>query len=98
VHEYEWFLLSKVKQIAEDFLSKFPSAFSADFEANKRSLSELAIIHNRALRNQIAGAITKMVVGRSPEKSELVTKIGEVSSETMDSETESAEPVAQEAQ
>ena len=68
---YEWFSLSKVKKIAEDFLAKYPTMFSANFEANKKSLDQLAVIPNRALRNQIAGAITKRVAAMAPEKSDI---------------------------
>lgn len=60
VRKYEWFNLSKVKKIAEEFLAKHPGMFSTDFEANKKTLDQIAIIRNRALRNQIAGAITAM--------------------------------------
>jgi ribosomal protein S17E len=95
---YEWFSLSKVKKIAEDFLAKYPTMFSANFEANKKSLDQLAVIPNRALRNQIAGAITKRVAAMAPEKSEsdgvlddAVVERAPVASET------STEPVAQEA-
>ncbi|MGA2875142.1 MAG: 30S ribosomal protein S17e [Nitrososphaerales archaeon] len=59
-----------MKKIAEDFLAKYPTMFSANFEANKKSLDQLAVIPNRALRNQIAGAITKRVAAMAPEKSE----------------------------
>lgn len=52
--------MSKVKKLAEEFLAKHPSMFSTDFEANKKALDQIAIIRNRALRNQIAGAITAM--------------------------------------
>ena len=98
VQKYEWFSLSKVKKIAEDFLAKYPAMFSANFEANKKSLDQLAVIPNRALRNQIAGAITKRVAAMAPEKSEsdvalddAVVEHAPVASET------STEPVAQEA-
>ena len=52
--------MSKVKKLAEEFLAKHPSMFSTDFEANKKALDQIAVIRNRALRNQIAGAITAM--------------------------------------
>lgn len=69
VQSYEWLSLSKVKKIAEEFLAKYPTLFTADFDANKKALDQLAIIPNRALRNQIAGAITKKVAAESDEKS-----------------------------
>jgi ribosomal protein S17E len=99
VQKYEWFSLSKVKKIAEDFLAKFPASFSADFEANKRSLDQLAVIRNRALRNQIAGAITKMIAGVEPEKTETDVELDDVVASPPPQATGSSsnEPVAQEA-
>ena len=85
----EWFHLSKVKKIAEEFLAKYPALFTADFEANKKAIDKLAIIPNRALRNQIAGAITKKVAGESPEKGESSSTVEESSFE----ETSSASAV-----
>ena len=41
--------------------------FSADFEANKKALDQVAVIRNRALRNQIAGAISAMASELLPE-------------------------------
>lgn len=41
--------------------------FSADFEANKKALDQVAVIRNRALRNQIAGAISAMASELVPE-------------------------------
>ena len=52
--------MNKIKKLAEDFLAKYPTMFSADFEANKKGVDQIAVIHNRTLRNQIAGAITVM--------------------------------------
>ena len=62
--------MSKVKKIAEEFLAKHPGMFSTDFEANKKALDQLAIIRNRALRNQIAGAITALAADVTAEKVE----------------------------
>jgi small subunit ribosomal protein S17e len=59
--------LSKVKKLAEELLAKYPTMFSADFESNKKALDQVAIIRNRALRNQIAGAIAAMASELAPE-------------------------------
>lgn len=61
--------MSKVKKLAEEFLAKHPEIFSTDFEVNKKALDQIAIIRNRALRNQIAGAITAMAGDVSAEES-----------------------------
>jgi small subunit ribosomal protein S17e len=99
VQNYEWFSLSKVKKIAEDFLAKHPTLFSADFEANKKALDRLAVIPNRALRNQIAGAITKKMASEGPEKSESDAAMDESADEQSPQTTEApTETVAQETQ
>ena len=63
--------MSKVKKLAEEFLAKHPGVFTTDFEANKKALDQLAIIRNRALRNQIAGAITAMAGDLAAESAEV---------------------------
>ena len=68
MRKYEWFLLSKVKKLAEEFLAIYPTMCSSDFEANKKALDQIAVIRNRALRNQIAGAIAAMASELTSEK------------------------------
>jgi small subunit ribosomal protein S17e len=85
--------LNKVRKTAEDLLAKYPSMFSTNFEANKKALEKVALIRNRALRNQIAGAISSMVSERAPvtQKAEEGTDLGDlIASE----EASTDEPVA----
>jgi ribosomal protein S17E len=58
--------LNKVRKTAEELLAKYPTLFSTSFEINKKALEKVALIRNRALRNQIAGAITSMVSENAP--------------------------------
>jgi small subunit ribosomal protein S17e len=48
-------------------MSRHPEAFSSDFEKNKKSLEELALIPSKQLRNEIAGYIAKMQEDASEE-------------------------------
>ena len=41
-------------------MRKHPEAFGSDFEANKKSLEDLALIPSKQLRNRIAGYIAKI--------------------------------------
>jgi small subunit ribosomal protein S17e len=59
--------LNKVRKLAEDLLAKYPSLFSTNFETNKKALDKVAIIRNRALRNQLAGAISSLVSEQAPQ-------------------------------
>jgi small subunit ribosomal protein S17e len=63
-------LLNKVRRLAEDLVNRYPTLFSADFEKNKKALSDVSVIHARALRNQLAGAITKLMRERLPATTE----------------------------
>ncbi len=80
--------MNKVRKTAEDLLAKYPTYFSSNFEANKKALEQVAIIRNRALRNQIAGAITSLVSEITPAKSdssvELEQMLSTSSAEAMD--------------
>jgi small subunit ribosomal protein S17e len=104
--------LNKVRKVAGDLLAKYPTLFSTNFEANKKAVDQVAIIRNRALRNQIAGAITSLASEALPTKREEPgIEIGEavsspapnVTSSTSDessrdsSSSASAEAVSQEA-
>jgi len=70
--------LNKVRKLAEDLLAKYPTLFSTNFDANKKALETVAIIRNRALRNQIAGAITSMAAELVPPKPESGMDLEEV--------------------
>jgi len=57
-----------VKRIALELLSKYADRFSADFEHNKRVLNEIANVHSKQFRNELAGYITKLVKrSKAPE-------------------------------
>jgi len=51
--------LDRTRRLSEEILERHPEAFGSDFEANKKSLEELALIPSKQLRNRIAGYITK---------------------------------------
>lgn len=49
-----------IKKIAKEFLEKYPDRFTADYEANKKLIAELADIPSKKLKNQIVGYISRM--------------------------------------
>ena len=79
---------------------KYPTLFSTNFEANKKALEQVAIIRNRALRNQIAGAITSLAAEMVPPKPESTVELEDVMSASVGSAVDqtSATEVSQEAQ
>ena len=68
-----------MRKLAGELLAKYPNLFSHDFEANKKALEQVVIVRNRALRNQLAGAITSLATESAPPPSEtLERQIGEI--------------------
>lgn len=68
--------MNKVRKLAEELLTKYPTMFSTNFEANKKALEKVAVIRNRALRNQIAGAISSMFSERNPAAKQEIEEAG----------------------
>lgn len=48
-----------VKDLAEELMEKYPSAFGHDFEHNKSVVSKLTNVESKSVRNKIAGFITR---------------------------------------
>tara|TARA_B100001971_G_C17700347_1_gene291378 strand:- start:70 stop:279 length:210 start_codon:yes stop_codon:yes gene_type:complete len=42
-------------------LENFPDKFSTDFDKNKESLSEVAIVRSKQLRNELAGYLARTI-------------------------------------
>ena len=50
-----------MKSVAQKLLVAYPDKYSADFEANKRSLDTMGITDEKFTRNKIAGYIVRLV-------------------------------------
>lgn len=50
-----------IKRVAIDLVSKYPKAFSNDFENNKTMVGNLTDVSSVTMRNRIAGYITRYV-------------------------------------
>ncbi|QLG62730.1 30S ribosomal protein S17e [Halorarum salinum] len=48
-----------VKQLATMLLEEYPQSFNRDFETNKESVTALTNVESKAVRNRIAGYITR---------------------------------------
>ena len=51
--------MDKTRRLSEQIVLRHPEAFSSDYEKNKKSLQELALIPSKQLRNHIASYIAK---------------------------------------
>ena len=50
----------QVKRIARELLDKYPSKFSANFEANKQLVNQYTNISSTKLRNRVAGYTARL--------------------------------------
>jgi len=51
--------LDRTRRLSEELLQRHPEAFGTDFEQNKKTLEDMALIPSKQLRNRIAGYISK---------------------------------------
>ena len=90
--------MNRIRKLAEEILAKYPTMFSTDFEANKKALDQVAVIRNRALRNQIAGAIAVKVAETQPKSATIaVTEGAEVEVQAQTANDSAPEKVSNEA-
>jgi small subunit ribosomal protein S17e len=81
--------MNRIKRISTELLEKFPEKFSLDFDANKRVISEVAVIRSKVLRNELAGYITAHLRKQAAqEKASMVSAVGESEEEEEEEETE----------
>lgn len=59
--------MNKTRKLAEDLVNKHSALFTTEFSSNKEAVDRVLVIRNRALRNQIAGAITVIMKERLPK-------------------------------
>ncbi len=48
-----------IKRVAIELVERFPERFTADFEHNKKVTGELADFQGKAMRNRVAGYVTR---------------------------------------
>lgn len=48
-----------IKRVAIELVERFPDRFTADFDHNKKAVSELADFQGKTLRNRVAGYVTR---------------------------------------
>jgi small subunit ribosomal protein S17e len=57
-----------IKSLAEELLREYPNEFAADFETNKLKIAQLTNIEGKALRNRVAGYVTRRLKIASKKK------------------------------
>ena len=72
-----------VKRTARDLMTRYPDRFTADFEANKKAITEFFPPDTKRLRNRVAGYATRLrIVEEARKNLETATEVtGETGSE-----------------
>ena len=80
--------MNRIKRISTELLQKYPERFGLEFDVNKKTLNDLAIVRSKVLRNELAGYITAHLRKQeAQEKASMAVAAGE----TEEQETEEAE-------
>jgi small subunit ribosomal protein S17e len=53
--------VDRVKKMANELLERYPDKFTSDYNENKETIKNFAIVRSKELRNKIAGYITKTI-------------------------------------
>ncbi|MBS3167877.1 30S ribosomal protein S17e [Candidatus Woesearchaeota archaeon] len=57
-----------IKRTGTNLLNRYPDKFKLDFQHNKQSVTDLADVYSKKLRNVVAGYITHLLKKRSKSK------------------------------
>ena len=63
----------RVKQMAQELVSRYPDDFTDDFENNKKIVQSLVAGLNKKMRNRIAGYITALMGTNNVSKSDEIS-------------------------
>ncbi|MDQ6865440.1 MAG: 30S ribosomal protein S17e [Thermoproteota archaeon] len=60
--------MDRIKRISAEILERYPENFGTDFDQNKATLKNIAVVRSKLLRNRIAGFITAYLRRENTEK------------------------------
>ena len=69
--------MDRIKRLSTEILNEYQDKLGTDFSSNKQFLNEVSIIRSKALKNKIAGYITKILQRKQKfedQKQELIEK------------------------
>jgi small subunit ribosomal protein S17e len=69
--------MNRIKRISTELLQKHPDKFGLEFDANKKTLNELAIVRSKVLRNELAGYITAHLRKQAAREKASIAAAGE---------------------
>lgn len=81
--------MNRIKRISTELLQKYPEKFGLEFDANKKTLNDIAVVRSKVLRNELAGYITAHLRKQAAqEKATMAAASGETEEEQPNDETE----------
>ena len=86
--------MDRIKRLSTEILNEYQDKLGTDFSSNKQFLNEVSIIRSKALKNKIAGYITKILQRKQKfedQKQELIEK----EKKEMETNEPAAEPEAE---
>jgi small subunit ribosomal protein S17e len=78
--------MDRVRKISMEILNRYSNRFGTDIEQNKKTVTEIAKVTSKQLRNQIAGFITSSLRKEAKSKENLESE-GQKSQENVVPET-----------
>ncbi|AIF84428.1 ribosomal protein S17E [Candidatus Nitrososphaera evergladensis SR1] len=83
--------MNRIKRISTELLQKYPDKFGLEFDANKKALSEVAVVKSKVLRNELAGYITSHLRKKAAQEKASSAMAEEEEAEEAGTEEESTE-------
>jgi small subunit ribosomal protein S17e len=73
--------IGKVKGVSVEIVNKYGSAFSTDFDTNKKLVGQYSDIRSKHLNNRVAGYITRLLVSQKRREEALKLEEAEMASQ-----------------
>lgn len=70
--------MDRIRRLAMQVLERYRDRFTTDYQENKKTLDQVAIIRSKGLKNEIAGFITKFIKRESSSKTQEETETTDV--------------------
>ncbi|MEW6042791.1 MAG: hypothetical protein AB1608_00815 [Thermoproteota archaeon] len=73
--------VDRIRRLSMQVLERYKDRFTTDYEENKKTLDQVAVIRSKALKNEMAGFITKFIKHEQNSKSLAEAEIEEAEEE-----------------
>lgn len=73
--------IGKVKSVSGELVRRYPTAFSTDFDVNKKLIYQYTDIRSKHLNNRVAGYVTRLLVSQKTREEALKLEEAELASQ-----------------